>query len=364
MSPKQKLKSWPVKTEEKDHPLVVMRRRADLHRALRDFFSQADFIEAETPTLIQANAPEPHIDALMVKASTPNDDDKRPTLYVRTSPELALKALLAAGAERIFEFAHVARDEDENSAHRVEFSLLEWYRAGQPYAALMDDLDNVLAHCVQYLQLDPVCQLGEKTCRLDQGCERLSVSEAFARYAHIQLDTLLDDQRNGRLLALAALEQNIALPPSLRDDDNPDFPEVFFAIFLTAIEPHLGLERPTIVYAWPASMAALARRDPADSRLALRFELYAAGLELANAFDELVDVEEQRARFVQARAERLALGADPYPMPEAFLQRLAKMPPSAGIALGFERLLMLLYGLDDIAAAAIPMLNMNAALKN
>lgn len=344
------------------HPLVVTQRRAALHRALRAFFAQGDFVEAETPSLLYANAPEAHIDALKVVRSSRADDGKNTALYVRTSPELALKGLLADGAERIFELARVARDEAENPAHRVEFTLLEWYRAKQPYTALMDDCDKLLAHCVQALKVDALCSLGSKKCRLDQGCERLSVSDVFARYAGIDLDSALDEQHDGRALLQAARKQNIALPPSFMTTDFVSFADAFFVIFLSAIEPHLGQDRPTIVYAWPASMAALARCDPQDARLALRFELYAGGLELANAFDELVDVDEQRARFVQARAERKALAADPYPMPETFLAKLGQMPPSAGIAVGFERLLMLLYGLDDIAAAAIPMLDMNAAM--
>ncbi len=341
------------------HPLVVTRRRAALRQALRDFFVRRDFIEAETPLLLLANAPEPHIDALPVQTQTAGEALAR--LYLRTSPELALKGLLAAGADRVFELARVARDEPENAAHRVEFGLLEWYRAGAAYTQLMDDCEALLAHCVQALKVDPVCALGPGTCRLDRGCERLSVREAFMRYAGIDLmaalDALAHSPREGSATLIeAARSQKISLPPSLRDDVKAEFSEVFFAIFLSAIEPQLGRTRPTILYAWPAQMAALARRDPDDPRLALRFELYAAGLELANAFDELTDVQEQRARFVQARAERVALGSDPYPMPEDFLRALAQMPPSAGIAIGFERLLMLLYGLDDIAAAALPRL--------
>lgn len=331
--------------------LDIIGRRMDLQRALRDFFGQRQFVEVETPVLIAANAPELHIEAL---AAPPTATRGRSNLYFRTSPELALKGLLAQGAQRVFEIARVARDEAADPAHRLEFTLLEWYRAGSPYQDLMTDCEELLAHCVAALGCAPVSRLGAGRCRLDAGCDRLTVVEAFARFADIDLLPLLDAQSSGSALAREARAHGLTLPPGLREGDDPPFDDVFFSIFLTAIEPHLGRERPTLVYAWPASMAALARRDPRDPRLALRFELYAAGLELANAFDELTDVEEQRRRFDDARQARQAQGLDPYPMPERFLTDLQTMPPSAGIALGFERLLMLLFSLDDMSQAAIP----------
>ncbi len=329
--------------------LQTVQRRCALQRALRAFFEQRGFVEAETPLLIPANAPEDHIDALSLEAQIGAEQHQ---LYLRSSPELALKRLLAAGGRRVFELARVARDGEHDHDHRVEFTLLEWYRADCGYETLMSDCDELLAHCCQVLGIGPVVPGVHGPCDLARGCERLSVAEAFEQHAGIALLPMLPGDGAG--LAAAAHRSGVALPPSLAHDPAPDFEELFFAVFLTAVEPKLGLARPTLLYEWPASMAALARRHPERPELALRFELYAGGLELANAFDELTDPVEQRQRFERSAAARRAAGRAPYPSPEAFLSDLGQMPPSAGIALGFERLLMLLHGDREIDPAGLP----------
>jgi lysyl-tRNA synthetase class 2 len=330
--------------------IAAQLRRRELLRAVRAFFDQRGFLEVETAQLICANAPEPHIDALPV---TLHADEGQQTLprFLRTSPELALKRLLAHGAERIYEIARVARDADHDAQHRVEFTLLEWYRAGAGYQALMDDCDALLLACADALGQGRVVQGPSGACDLGAGAERLSVTEAFRRHAALELEPFLHGDAAG--LARAVVEAGIALPWPAQEGTRP-FEDVFFAAFISAVEPRLGIERPTLLCEWPAPMAALARRSPQRPEVALRFELYAAGLELANGFDELTDPVEQRARFQAANRARVDAGQVPYPLDEDFLCDLERMPPSAGIALGIERLLMLLCGERSIETVALP----------
>lgn len=323
--------------------------RQRLFSALRRFFDARGFVEVETPLLIAANAPEPHIDAVAVDVQTGSTQQRR---YLRTSPELALKRLLAAGAERIYELGRVVRDDDHDPTHRVEFTLLEWYRAGAPHTALMDDCDQLLAGCCDAFELRAPVTGPTGSCDLRRPAERLSVAEAFARHAGVDVAPYLGGDAAG--LAAALRGSGIVLPGVDPVPATAEFERVFFAGFLSAVEPQLGLGRPTILDRWPAPLAALARLAPDDPRVALRFELYAAGHELANAFDELVDPVEQRQRFVRAQAARSAAGRDPYPLDEAFLAALAQMPPASGIALGCERLLMLLTRSRAIEQVALP----------
>jgi len=331
--------------------LELTRRRRDLLRAVRRFFDELDFVEVETPLLIPANAPEPHIDAVPVEVRlAPDGPEQR--LYLRTSPELALKRLVAAGAERIYEIARVARDADHDAMHRIEFTLLEWYRAGATYQTLMDDCDGLLRSCTAALGAGPMVQGPAGACDLSLAAERLSVAEAFERHAGFDPSPYLGGDAQGLFRAATAV--GIALPAGPAGEDPADFETVFFAAFLSAVEPHLGLGRPTILFEWPAPLAALARLGPGRPALGLRMELYAGGVELANGFDELVDPIEQRRRFQAAQAQRQAAGRDPYPAAEAFLTDLGKLPPTAGIALGLERLLMLLTDAPELASAGLP----------
>ncbi|MFH1809138.1 MAG: EF-P lysine aminoacylase EpmA [Pseudomonadota bacterium] len=329
--------------------LDAIRRRMALLRTVRDFFEARDFEEVETALLIEANAPEPHIDALAVDVRSGPATQRR---YLRTSPELALKRLLGRGLERGFEIARVFRDDEQGPQHRVEFTLLEWYRSAEDYTVLMEDCDALLAQCCRSLGVGPRVPGLHAPCDLDAGCERLTMSEAFARHAHLDLVPYLDG--DGRGLRDAAQQAGVCLVPALRDDAAPDFEAVFFSIFLSAVEPELGRARPTILYEWPAPLAALSRRKPSNPRVALRFELYAGGLELANAFDELTDPAEQTARFTQDRSARQLDARDPYPLPDAFLSDLVRVQPCCGIALGLERLLMLLHAESDLVDAAVP----------
>lgn len=282
----------------------VLEARARIVQTIRAFFVAADFLEVETPLRIPANAPEPHIDP------QPSGD-----WYLQTSPELCMKRLLAAGYPRLFQLCRVWRAAERGRRHLPEFTLLEWYRRDCDYTVLMDDCEALLRALVPWGEL----RHGTAVIDVAGPWERLTVAEAFARYAPLAMDEALTAGSFDELMALA-------------------------------IEPHLGRERPTFLCDYPAACAALARRKPGAPHLAERFELYIAGLELANAFSELTDPAEQRERFARDEATRQAAGKVPIPLPEPFLRELATLSPCAGIALGVDRLVMLLTGQDDIAA--------------
>jgi lysyl-tRNA synthetase class 2 len=265
-------------------------------------------------------------------------DGARTKLFLHTSPEFAMKRLLAMDSGPIFQLARVWRNGEASVLHAPEFTMLEWYAPGADMAALIGQTMRLLRAVLP----------GEVTCRgvttrLDDA-EVLSVAEAFRRYAGADV---LGTAGDAPALASSAGER-------LRDGE--DWEDLFFRILLGRVEPHLGRGQPTFLTHWPAAQAALARRDPADARVAERFELFVCGMELANAFVELTDAEEQRARFEVDRARRQALyGGEGWPMDEALLAALPALPPCAGIALGFDRLAMIAAGVDDIRAVlALP----------
>ena len=276
--------------------------RARILQTVRAFFAAGDFLEVETPHRIPVNAPEPHIDPV-----TSGD------WSLHTSPELAMKRLLAAGYPQLFQLCRVWRDGERGRHHLPEFTLLEWSRAGVDYHVLMDDCTRLLTTLVP----DGKLVRQGRAIDLAPPWEALTVREAFSRYASLDIDTALDTDR--------------------------------FDETLTAeIEPYLGRLRPTFLIEYPAQLAALARRKPGDTTVAERFELYIDGLELANAFSELTDSTEQRRRFETDEAARRAVGKPPRPLPEPFLAELGGLDTAAGIALGFDRLVMLLTDAVDI----------------
>ena len=265
----------------------------------------------ETPCRIPAPAPEPYIDAI------PSG-----TWYLQTSPELAMKRLLAAGHDRIFQLCRCWRDGERGRFHLPEFTMLEWYRAAADYTDLMTDCEELLRAAAAAVPGEGTVSFGGITADLTRPAERLSVRDAFRRWTALSAEEALGRDRFDELL-------------------------------VTEIEPHLGIGVPTILSDYPAARGALARRKASNPDLAERFELYLCGVELANAFSELTDPAEQRARFREDRAERRRAGRDPYPLPEPFLVELPLLPPSAGIAFGVDRLVMLLLdtpAIDDVVA--------------
>jgi elongation factor P--(R)-beta-lysine ligase len=306
--------------------------------AVREFFAARGFVEVETPALQVSPGLEPHLQAFETTLLDPRDGLRR-TRYLHTSPEYAMKKLLAAGMPRIWQLAHVFRDGERSATHHPEFSMLEWYRAGAGYRDLMEECAALVACCQEAAGAAALLWRGARA-DARQEWQRISVAEAFERHCGIDLLATTED-----LSALSAAARNIGIAPHAGDD----WEALFFRIFLDRIEPRLGHGAPTILYDYPLSMAALSRRSAADPRLAERFEVYVCGLELANAFGELTDAAEQRARFAADQAKKQALYGKTYPIDEDFLAALEwGLPECAGIALGFDRLVMLATGAADI----------------
>lgn len=318
-----------------------LERRAALTRATRAFFEGQGFIEVETPALQISPGLEPHLVAFATELIAPGGAKRR--LYLHTSPEFAMKKLLVAGLPRIFQLARVFRNAERAATHHPEFTMLEWYRAGQDYTALMADCEALL-RAVAAHGVDRLRWRGQE-CDPSVPCERLTVAEAFRRHTGIDILATAPDPRAPSLDLLAKAAADIGIAPHGGDG----WDDLFFRIFLERIEPKLGQGRASIVYDYPISMAALSRAKPGDPRVAERMELYVCGLELANGFGELTDAAEQRRRFEADMDLKQRRYGERYPIDEDFLAALAYgMPESAGIALGFDRLMMLATGADAI----------------
>ncbi len=320
--------------------LPFLRHRARLTAETRAWFDHQGFAEVETAILQVSPGNETHLHALPTEIHG-QDGTARP-LYLHTSPEFAMKKLLAAGEPRLFTLAHVFRDRERGPLHHPEFTMLEWYRAEVPYDHLMADCAALLALAAATTGAR-IWRWREREADPRATPERLAVADAFARHAGINLLRSLPDGVPDRdALAEAARRQDIQIAA---DDDWSD---IFSRILVERVEPHLGIGRPTILDRYPAVEAALARPCADDPRVAERFELYVCGVELANGFGELTDPAEQRRRFEGAMRERERRYGDPYPIDDDFLTALVHMPPASGIALGFDRLVMLAAGATRI----------------
>lgn len=318
--------------------LPFLERRAALAATTRTFFAARGYREVETPCLVPVPGMEVHLHAFRSEYVPHLGAGTRRTLWLRTSPELALKRLLVGGAGPVFELARVWRNGEAGPRHAPEFTMLEWYRPGLGLEGMMRETeDYVRAAC------PPLVAHAGVTTDLRLAFERLSMAEAFRRWCGgLDLLATVTPEGAGDATALGRAAAAIGLPPR----EGEGWEDLFFRLLLERVEPRLGRERATFLTHWPAPQAALARRDPADPRAALRFELFAGGIELANAFDELTDPAEQRARFAADVAERRArYGEAGWDVDEEFLAALAHgMPQGSGIALGFDRLAMLASG--------------------
>ena len=301
------MKSPPADSDALRDLRRVLDLRAKLNEAIRRFFRERGFLEVETPVVLPGNAPEANIDAVPAGAG-----------WLRTSPELHMKRLLAAGCENIFQLGPVARAGEHGRWHHPEFCLLEWYRAHAGYLEILADTKALLAFLAAELRGGTEFTWQGKSVSFAQELwEKHAVSQAFIQHA--------------------------GWDPALKFD-----PDRFDLDLVTRVEPALPTDHPVVLIDYPAPLAALARRKPGDLARAERWELYLGGVELANAYSELTDPAEQRARFEEANAARAKRGAKPYPLDEPFLAALAQMPPSGGIALGVDRLLMILADVDSL----------------
>jgi len=309
--------------------------RSAITRAVRAWFDEQGFVEVETGILQVSPGNETHLHAPRTELASA--DGGRVVRYLRTSPEFAAKKLLAGGEQKIFEFARVFRDRERGDLHLPEFTMLEWYRANASYDAIMADSVVVIAHAAQATGIGQFAFRGRSADPFAEP-ELLTVAAAFERFAGIDLLATISGSEGDRAALAAAAGQRVRLT----EDDT--WSDIFSKVLVEHVEPKLGQGRVTVLFEYPAPEAALARAKPADPRVAERFEIYACGVELANGFGELTDAAEQRRRFAAAMDEKERRYGERYPLDEDFLGAVAAMPPSSGVALGFDRLVMLASG--------------------
>ena len=310
--------------------LPNLQARARLQAALRQWFAGEGFVEVETPILQVSPGAEVHLAGFVTDWELPDGEER--VRWLHSSPEFAMKKLLAGGVPKLFQFARVFRNAEGSALHHPEFTMLEWYRAGVGYDAIMKD-------CATLLALTGVDELrwDGHVCDPRAEPERLTVAEAFQRYAGVDL------------IATVGSAERLAQASGVARHADDTWDDVFFRIMFDRIEHRLGMGRPTILCEYPIAMAALARAKPGDARVAERFELYVCGVELANAFGELTDPDIQRARLQADMDAKERLYGVRWPVDPDFLAALDHgLPDCAGVALGFDRLVMLATGAAHI----------------
>jgi lysyl-tRNA synthetase class 2 len=315
-------------------PFLIARNR--ITAALKAWFASEGFVETEAAILQVSPGNETHLHGFSTDLIGP--DGTRATRYLHTSPEFALKKLLAAGEDKIVDFARVFRNRERGPLHAPEFTMVEWYRAEAPYQAIMADCAALLAEAARAAGTETLAWRG-RTADPFAEPERLTVAEAFLLHAGIELVGCLRDRAG---FATAAISRGVRIAA----DDT--WSDIFSRVLVEKVEPKLGIGRATLLCDYPMSEAALARAKPEDPRLAERFELYACGVELANGFAELTDTAEQRRRFAADMDEKERIHGERYPLDEDFLAALAHMPEASGVAHGLDRLVMLATGAGSI----------------
>jgi lysyl-tRNA synthetase class 2 len=348
MSGNDPVSPWWAAGRRSDRKPFLLARTA-VTKALRIWFEEQGFLEVETGILQVSPGNETHLHAPRTELTGP--DGTRASRYLRTSPEFACKKLLAAGEEKIFEFGRVFRDRERGDLHLPEFTMLEWYRAESSYDAVMADSIVIVARAAQATGIGQFAFRGKFADPFAEP-ERITVAAAFERFAGIDLlATISNGEGDRAALALAARDK-----VRLTNDDT--WSDIFSKVLVEHVEPNLGQGRLAILFEYPAPEAALARTKAGDSRVAERFEVYACGVELANGFGELTDAAEQRRRFTLAMDEKARRYGERYPLDEDFLAAVAKMPEASGVALGFDRLVMLASGaarIDQVVWTPPPM---------
>lgn len=312
-------------------------QRGRIKASLRKHLEMQEFIEVECGALQVSPGNETHLHAF--HTTLKHEGGGEETFYLHTSPEFAAKKLLAAGERRIFDFARVYRNREQGPLHAPEFTMLEWYRAGEAYDAVMADA-VAFARLAAETAGRPLLEWRGRTCDPHAEPERLTLAGAFERYAGIDLMAVLED-RDGLAAAVS--------DAGMRVGADDVWADLFSRVLVERVEPHLGFGRLTLLCEYPASEAALARRKPGDPRVSERFEMYACGVELANGFGELTDAGDQRRRFEAEMAEKMRVYGERYPIDEDFLAALSIMPEASGVAMGFDRLVMLATGARSIA---------------
>jgi lysyl-tRNA synthetase class 2 len=304
-----------------------------MNAGLREFFVSHGYLEVETPSMVATGGLEPHIDPFEVEFIPQTGVGTRRPLYLHTSPEYAMKRLLAdPGCPPLFQLCKVFRNGEVSGHHNPEFTLLEFYRPHADYRAIMDDLEAALAHAERAVT-------GAEALFGQHPWERLTVRDALLR------ETGVDWRAHPQLESFKAA----ATAAGVRVGGAESWDDVFFHLFLQKVEPTLGKQRPTFLTEYPAAMASLARLKPTDASVAERVELYARGTELGNGFSELTDAQEQRRRLMDEQQLRRSQGRPAFALDERFLEAVGKMPPSTGIAVGLDRILMLLLETEQIA---------------
>ena len=332
--------AWWDRDAHADRRPLLLARNA-IAAAVRRYFADEGFVEVDPAILAVSPGNEAHIHGLRTQVRDPSGTVL--TRYFHTSPEFAMKKLLAAGETRIFSLGHVFRDRERSALHATEFTMVEWYRAGEPYETTMEDCAILLQIAARTTHAD---RLVHRRRSVDPHLpwRRTTVAEAFAAHAGIDLLSTIDSDGRADTKSLAAAASAGGI--SVGSDDT--WSDIFSRVLVAKVEPELGKETIEVLDSYPAPESALARISPADRRVAERFEVYACGIEIANGFGELIDAAEQRRRFEAEMSEKERIYGERYPIDEDLIAALGSMPPASGCALGFDRMVMLATAADRI----------------